>query len=63
MNASTVTRHLTTPALCDPMFCLIQKTGPTSVIMRLVAKPSTTLDHSGNILFERPKGAVVLLKQ
>ena len=52
MNVNTVTRHLTTLALCAPMFCLIQKTGPTSVTTRLVAKRSTILDHSGNSLFE-----------
>ena len=50
MSVSTVTRHSITPAPCDPMFCHIQRTGPTSVIMRVVAKLSITLDHSGNIL-------------
>lgn len=45
MSVSIVTRHLTTQALCDPMFCLIQRTDPTSVIMLHVARHLTTLDH------------------
>lgn len=49
MSVSTVTRHSITPAPCDLMFCHIQRTGLTSVIMRVVAKLSITLDHSGNI--------------
>lgn len=44
-SVSIVTRHLTTPALCDPMFCHIQRTDPTSVITKLVARHLTTLDH------------------
>ena len=52
MSVSTVTRHLTTPALCDPTFCLIQRTDRTSVITRLVARPSTILDLSGNSQFK-----------
>ena len=51
MSVSTVTRHSITPAHCDPMFSHIQRTGPTSVIMRVVAKLSITLDHSGNIFY------------
>lgn len=50
MSVNTVTRRLTTPVLCDPMFCLILRTDLTSVIMRLVERPSTTLDPSGNSL-------------
>lgn len=44
MNVSIVTRHLTTPALCDPMFCPILRTDLTSVIMRHVVRPLTTQD-------------------
>lgn len=48
MNVNTVTRHLTTPVLCDHMFCRIQKTNPTPVITQLVGRPSITLALSGN---------------
>lgn len=45
MSVSTVTKHLITPALCDPMYCHIQRRDLTSVIMKLVARHLTTQDH------------------
>ena len=48
MSVSTVTKPLTTPALCDLMFSHIQRINPTSVIILVVEKPSITLALSGN---------------
>ena len=45
MSASTATKHLTTPALYDPMSCHIQRRDLTSVIMNPVERHLTTLDH------------------
>ena len=47
MSVSTVTKPLTTPALCDLMFCHIQRTNLISAIILLVEKPLTILVHSG----------------
>lgn len=48
MSVSTVRKPLTIPALCDLMFCHIQRINPTSVIILVVEKPSITLALSGN---------------